>query len=93
MPTTMDAKKRLMQTGLFRTENDAVNFLIISNMDASSPIGAWTLKEKLNGVSQRHKFRIRYYNHDLSFIRLEKKISSFYDCRIITEFLYVLFEI
>lgn len=51
MPTTMDAKKdakkRLMQTGLFRTENDAVNFLIISNMDASSPIGAWTLKEKL----------------------------------------------
>ena len=31
------------------------------------------LKEKLNGVSQRHKFRIRYYNHDLSFIRLEKK--------------------
>lgn len=33
------------------------------------------LKEKLNGVSQRHKFRIRYYNHDLSFIRLEKKIK------------------
>ena len=33
------------------------------------------LKEKLNGVSQRHKFRIRYYNHDLSFIRLEKKMK------------------
>ncbi|MEE0778309.1 MAG: polyphosphate polymerase domain-containing protein [Massilimicrobiota sp.] len=33
------------------------------------------LKEKLAGVSQREKFRIRYYNHDLSFIRLEKKIK------------------
>lgn len=43
-----DAKKRLMQTGLFRTENDAVTFLIASIIeDSASPIGAWTLKEKL----------------------------------------------
>ena len=33
------------------------------------------LKEKLNGNLQREKFRIRYYNDDLSFIRLEKKIK------------------
>ena len=31
------------------------------------------LLEKLNGVDQREKFRIRYYNGDTSFIRLEKK--------------------
>lgn len=31
------------------------------------------LLEKINGVDQREKFRIRYYNGDMSFIRLEKK--------------------
>ena len=33
------------------------------------------LREKLNGVQTREKFRIRYYNDDLSFITLEKKIK------------------
>lgn len=31
------------------------------------------LQEKLDGVSRREKFRIRYYNGDTSVIRLEKK--------------------
>lgn len=31
------------------------------------------LREKLDGVNMREKFRIRYYNGDLGFIRLEKK--------------------
>lgn len=31
------------------------------------------LREKLYGVSHREKFRLRYYNGDTSFIRLEKK--------------------
>ncbi len=31
------------------------------------------LKEKVDGVDKREKFRIRYYNTDTSFIRLEKK--------------------
>lgn len=31
------------------------------------------LKEKLDGVNNREKFRIRLYNGDASFIRLEKK--------------------
>lgn len=34
------------------------------------------LREKLDGVDRREKFRIRYYNGDLSVIHLEKK------CRI-----------
>lgn len=33
------------------------------------------LREKLNGVSQREKFRIRYYNRDTSLIHLEKKVK------------------
>ena len=31
------------------------------------------LLEKINGVNIREKFRIRYYNNDISLIRLEKK--------------------
>lgn len=35
--------------------------------------GDTALREKLDGVSRREKFRIRYYNHDTSLIHLEKK--------------------
>lgn len=31
------------------------------------------LREKINGINYREKFRIRYYNKDLSRIQLEKK--------------------
>ena len=31
------------------------------------------LREKIDGVSRREKFRIRYYNGDTSFLHLEKK--------------------
>lgn len=34
------------------------------------------LREKNDGAGKREKFRIRYYNDDLSFITLEKKIKS-----------------
>ncbi|MBD5540616.1 MAG: polyphosphate polymerase domain-containing protein [Lachnospiraceae bacterium] len=34
------------------------------------------LREKLDGVSRREKFRIRYYNGDTSVIRLEKKSKT-----------------
>ena len=39
------------------------------------------LREKINGVQQREKFRIRYYNDDFSFITLEKKIKYNGLCR------------
>lgn len=35
--------------------------------------GDKALREKIDGVDNREKFRIRYYNFDTSFIRLEKK--------------------
>ena len=34
------------------------------------------LHEKLDGVNERRKFRIRYYNDDLSYIMLECKIKK-----------------
>lgn len=34
------------------------------------------LKQKIDGVNCREKFRIRYYNNDLSFIRVEKKYKK-----------------
>jgi hypothetical protein len=33
------------------------------------------LREKINGVRRREKWRIRWYNHDLSFLMLEKKVK------------------
>ena len=33
------------------------------------------LREKIDGVQRREKFRIRYYNDNFSFITLEKKIK------------------
>ena len=33
------------------------------------------LREKVDGVQRREKFRIRYYNDDRSFITLEKKLK------------------
>ena len=45
------------------------------------------LREKIDGVNLREKFRIRYYNGDSSFIHLEKKskhnsLGTKYDARI-----------
>lgn len=37
--------------------------------------GDKALREKVNGVQKREKFRIRYYNDEFSFITLEKKIK------------------
>ena len=48
------------------------------------------LREKVDGISKREKFRIRYYNDDFSFITLEKKMKVNnlclkYDARITEE--------
>ena len=34
------------------------------------------VREKLSGLSRREKFRLRYYNDDTSFIRLERKSKA-----------------
>lgn len=48
------------------------------------------LREKIDGVNRREKFRLRYYNDDTSFIRLEKKfkingLCGKYSARLTTE--------
>lgn len=48
------------------------------------------LREKIDGVNRREKFRIRYYNDDTSFISLEKKskvngLTAKTSCRISKE--------
>lgn len=48
------------------------------------------LREKLDGVNQREKFRIRFYNNDTSYIVLEKKykingLCSKESCRLTKE--------
>ena len=48
------------------------------------------LREKIDGIEKREKFRIRYYNDDFSFITLEKKmkignLGLKYDARITEE--------
>ncbi len=58
----------------------------VAASDAHAPDGAYlvrslyfdnlsdmVLREKLDGVNEREKFRIRYYNRDTSVIHLEKK--------------------
>lgn len=39
------------------------------------------LREKVQGIPVREKFRIRYYNDDLSYLTLEKKIKDNALCR------------
>jgi len=43
--------------------------------------GDKALYEKLNGVPFRHKYRIRFYNHDSTRIKLENKIKRFNTAR------------
>jgi len=45
------------------------------------------LREKIDGVNAREKFRLRYYNTDTSLIRLEKKSKLNGLCRKQTELL------
>ncbi len=62
---------------LFRNDHHAdengiytVNSLYFDTIDDQA------LQEKINGINEREKFRIRYYNHDLSAVFLEKKMKK-----------------
>ncbi len=60
----------VMQRDAFHTESDGrytVRSLYFDNASDQA------LREKLDGVDDREKFRIRFYDEDFSFIRLEKK--------------------
>lgn len=61
---------------LFRHDNHADSHGIyrVSSLYFDTP-GDKALRQKIDGVNRREKFRLRYYNEDTSFIRLEKKIK------------------
>ncbi|MCI9193678.1 polyphosphate polymerase domain-containing protein [Acutalibacter muris] len=46
----------------------------VSSLYFDTPDGR-ALREKINGVSRREKFRLRYYNSDTSLVLLEKKMK------------------
>jgi len=46
----------------------------VSSLYFDTP-GDKALRQKIDGVDCREKFRLRYYNSDPSFIRLEKKVK------------------
>lgn len=61
--------KQIMENDSYANENGEykVRSLYFDNYNDK------VLKEKLNGINHRDKYRIRLYNDDTSFIRLEKK--------------------
>jgi hypothetical protein len=68
-----------------QTDQHAVNGMYaISSLYFDNPSDT-ALREKLDGVNRREKFRIRYYNDDLSVINLEKKSKYSGLCSKISE--------
>lgn len=65
-------RSRLRGLMKFDPFSDANGKYIIRSLYFDSP-GDRALKEKLDGVDVREKFRIRFYNFNTDFIRLEKK--------------------
>ena len=64
-------RQRLRAVAEFDTHAPDGQYLIRSLYFDNSSDKA--LREKIDGVNRREKFRIRYYNGDTSFINLEKK--------------------
>lgn len=67
-------RSRMMQICAFDRYADADGRYHIRSLYFETPTDT-ALQEKLTGIMEREKFRIRFYNHDTSFIRLEKKMK------------------
>ena len=64
---------RMRLSAIMQTDSHAINNKYeIRSLYFDTPTDK-ALREKLDGVNYREKFRIRYYNGDTSFICLEKK--------------------
>jgi len=61
---------------VMKSDNHAINGQYeVRSLYFDSPADK-ALREKLDGVDVREKYRIRLYNHDFSFIRLERKFRK-----------------
>lgn len=68
---TMILRQRLR--AVTKTDPHAINGrYLVRSLYFDDPADT-ALREKIDGVNRREKFRIRYYNGDTSWIRLEKK--------------------
>ena len=65
LKTVMQTDPHAMADGTYR-----IRSVYFDNADDKA------LREKLDGIGKREKFRIRWYNDDLSFITLEKKMKN-----------------
>ncbi len=64
--------RQRLQTVMNLDENAVDGKYLIRSLYFDTPTDT-ALKEKLNGVSRREKFRMRYYNQNTECIHLEKK--------------------
>lgn len=71
----------IMQHDAFHAESGGRYVVRSLYFDNTSDLA---LREKLDGVDDREKFRIRFYDDDLSFIRLEKKCKKHGLCKKIS---------
>ncbi len=58
---------------VMKTDENAVNGRYFIRSLYFDNLSDKALREKLDGINQREKFRIRYYNNNTSLIHLEKK--------------------
>ena len=65
---------RLRKLFKYDTNADSHGSYRVSSLYFDTPYDK-ALRQKIDGVNQREKFRIRYYGSDTSFIRLEKKFK------------------
>ena len=65
---------RLRKLFKYDTNADSHGSYRVSSLYFETPYDK-ALRQKIDGVNQREKFRIRYYGSDTSFIRLEKKFK------------------
>jgi len=68
----LQLKKRLMTVARLDGHSNDDGYYIVKSLYFDNYTDK-ALREKVDGVRKREKFRIRYYNDDKDFIRLEKK--------------------
>lgn len=67
--------QRLQKLFAHDSHSDADGTYRVTSLYFDTPYDS-ALREKIDGVNRREKFRLRYYGTDTSFIRLEKKFKE-----------------
>lgn len=70
----IEISSRLRKIFSYDENADSHGYYRVSSLYFDTPYDK-ALRQKIDGVNCREKFRIRYYNTDTTFIRLEKKVK------------------